>query len=170
MIQVSIESIQDALYKWVNSVLPTTPIIWYHENAPRPNVPYIALHLSMIDTVKQDYVDGAGNLTGNRDFILLVQGIGKNSMDFCEELKTSLSLPAIRAALRQDGIVFVNRLAITCISEVVDSRWEERNLLDLKFRFAQIDTDNSGTIDHFGIKGDVLDVDLSTVTEINIAI
>jgi len=165
---VSLSTVQDALYDWAHAVLPTIPIIWYHQNAPRPTVPYVSFHLSTIDTVKQDFVDGSGNLTGNRDFVLLCQGIGKNSMDFCESLKTSLSKPAIRHDLRMKGVVFVNRLVISRISEVVDSRWEERNILDLKFRFAQTDTDTSGIIEHANIEKDFYNPDLSTITIENI--
>ena len=163
-IQFTIEAVEDALYDWAHAVLPTVPIIWYHQNAPRPTVPYMSFHLSTIDTVKQDFVDGSGNMTGNRDFVLLCQGIGKNSMDFCEQLKSSLSLPAVRAALRANGVVFVTRLVISCIAEVVDSRWEERNILDLKFRFAQRDTDTSGIIEHTNIKKTFMDPSINTIT------
>jgi len=166
---VSIYTIENALFAWATLVLPpATPIIWYHVNAPRPVVPYVALHLSTINSVHVDYVDGKGNLTGNRDFTLLCQGIGKYSMDYLETMKTSLEKPAIQEFLRSKGVAFVERLALSCISEVVDSRWEERNILDLKFRFAQLDTDDSGMIEHVNGRGTLKDVDLSTITVVNI--
>lgn len=146
---ISIATIENALYGWAHAVLPSVPIIWYHQNAPRPTVPYIALHLETINSVGVDAqlfpgTDGKVEVVGNRDFILLVQGIGNASMDFLETLKSSLEKPTVQFALRQAGIVFVDRMAVACISELVDSRWEERNILDLKFRFAQTDKDDPG--------------------------
>jgi hypothetical protein len=165
---VSTYTIEKAIHDWAILVLGNVPVIWYHENAPRPVVPYVALHLSTINSVGWDYVDGSGRLTGNRDFVLLCQGTGRYSMDYLEKLKTSLEKPAIQAFLRNKNIAFVERLALACITELVDTRWEERNILDLKFRFAQRDTDDSGIIEEIVAGGIVKNIDLSTVAEINI--
>jgi len=165
------DTIEKAIYEWAVLVLPTnTPIIWYHENAPRPIVPYVALYISTVSSIGWDFVDGKGNLTGNRDFTLLCQGIGKYSMDFMETMKTSLEKPAVQLFLRSKEIAFVERLAISCISEVVDNRWEERHILDLKFRFAQLSTDTSGIVEHANIKGAIKNIDLSTVKSVNITL
>ena len=166
---VSIDTVEKGLYDWAVLVLGATiPIIWYHENAPRPNKPYVALHLSTINSIGHDFVDGSGNLTGNRDFMLLCQGIGKHSMDYLEALKTSLCKPKIQEFLRGKNIVYVDRLALSCIAEVVDSRYEERNMLDLKFRFAQMDTDLSGIIEKAYLCHDIIDVDLITITQLSV--
>jgi hypothetical protein len=167
-LRVSTFTIEDALYEWAKLVLPTIEVIWYHENMPRPKVPYIALHLSTINSVGHDFVDGSGNMTGNRDFTLLCQGFGKDSMDFLEQLKTSLEKPAIQSFLRSKDIVYVDRLALSCVAEVVDNRYEERNILDLKFRFAQRDEDASGIIEHTQTEGTFKGPDLSTVEVVNI--
>lgn len=166
---VSIDTVEKGLYDWAVLVLGATiPIIWYHENAPRPNKPYVALHLSTINSIGHDFVDGSGNLTGNRDFMLLCQGIGKHSMDYLEALKTSLCKPKIQEFLRSKNIVYVDRLALSCIAEVVDSRYEERNMLDLKFRFAQMDTDLSDIIEKAYLCHDIIDVDLITITQLSV--
>jgi hypothetical protein len=167
---VSIISIEDGLYDWVHLVLPTVAVIWYHENAPRPTVPYISLHLSTINsvhvdaTLSPDSVTGISPIVGNRDFVLLCQGIGLLSMDYLESLKLSLEKPSIQFFLRQKNIVFVERLANKCIAEVVDNRFEERNILDLKFRFAQYDADFNSTIEHVDIEKDFFSPDLNTIT------
>jgi hypothetical protein len=75
-----------------------------------------------------------------------------------------LEKPSIQAFLRTKNIVFVDRLALACIAEVVDNRYEERNILDLKFRFAQYDDDFVGVIDHVDIEKDFLSLDLNTIT------
>jgi len=172
---ISTHTIEDALYGWAHAVLPSVPVIWYHQNAPRPTVPYVALHLTTINSVGVDAhlfpgTDGKVEVVGNRDLILLVQGIGNASMDFLETLKLSLEKPTVQFALRQSGIVFVDRMAEECISELVDSRWEERNLLDLKFRFAQTDKDDPGYFTK--VQGDYIfkGVDLQTIVDIPISI
>jgi len=165
---VLISTIEKVIFDWAHLVLPTVKIIFYHENAPRPQTPYIALHLSTINSIGWDFVDGDGNLTGNRDFTVLCQGIGKSSMDYLEALKTSLERPKIQAFLNSKSVVFVERLAIACITELVDTRWEERNILDLKFRFAQTDKDNSGLIENINVRGIVKTDIITTIAEINI--
>jgi hypothetical protein len=167
---VAINTIEDALYDWVHLVLPAVPVIWYHQNAPRPIVPYLSLHLSVINSIGVDAVlapdpiHTLGTVIGNRDFVLLCQGIGLLSMDFLETLKLSLEKPSIQAFLQSRGLVFVERLANTCIAEVVDNRYEERNILDLKFRFAQYDSDQSGLIAHANLEKDFFAPDLNTIT------
>lgn len=165
---ISMVDIENTIYDWAAEVLGNVPVIWYHENAPRPVEPYVALHVETLNSVKRDYISGGGKITGNREFILLCQAIGRGSIDLLEKLKTSLERPEILAKLNANGIVFADRMAIVCISEVVDSRWEERHQLDLKFRFAQTDVDGSGVIEHANINGKVKS-DLETIVdEINI--
>jgi hypothetical protein len=173
---VSVLTIEDAIYDWVHLVLPAVPVIWYHQNAPRPVAPYLSLHLSVINSIGVDAVlppesvHATSEIVGNRDFVLLCQGIGLTSMDFLETLKLSLEKPSVQAFLRSKNIVFVDRLANTCIATVVDNRYEERNILDLKFRFAQTDVDTVGIIEHVDIEKDFYSPDLNTITVEHITI
>jgi hypothetical protein len=163
-------TIEDALYDWVHAVLPTVVIIWNHQNVPRPVVPYLDLHLSPISSVgvdavlPPDPVHGISEIVGNRDFTLSIQCLGPLASDYAETLRISLEKPSVQFNLRQKGVVFVDRLANVSISEVVDNRWEHRHLLDLKFRYAQYDTDFVGTIDHADIEKDFFSPDLNTIT------
>jgi len=167
---ISTHTIEDGLYAWATLVLPTVTVIWAHENAPRPTVPYITMHLLSINSVGVDAilppnnVTGVSEIVGNRDFTLSIKGIGTYSMEYLEALKLSLEKPSVQAFLRTKNIVFVDRLALTCIAEVVDNRFEERNLLDLKFRFAQYDNDTVGIIMHADIEKDFISLDLNTIT------
>jgi hypothetical protein len=167
---ISTHTIEDGLYAWATLVLPTIPVIWFHENAPRPVAPYVVMHLLSINSVGVDCVLPPDETTqiseviGNRDFTLQIKGIGTYSMEYLETLKISLEKPSVQAFLRGKNIVFVDRLALTCIAEVVDNRYEERNLLDLKFRFAQYDNDFVGIIDHVDIEKDFFNPDLNTIT------
>jgi len=177
MITVTEQMLEKAIYDWAAGVLGSNvPVVWYHDNAPRPIVPYVALHIRLTVSVGVDAIvqtspaSGTINIVGNRDFFLYVQGIGKSSADFCEALKTSLEKPTVQLQLRSAGIAFVNRISETCVSELVDNRWEERNLLDLKFRYAQIDTDAPGSFDKIAAEYDLINIDLNTITVDNITI
>lgn len=147
-----INTIEDALYDWAAAVLPGVPILWYHQNMPRPKVPYIAFHLKSIRAVGVDAQlppthAGVIEIIGNRDFTLECQAIGLLGDDYLESLITSLEKPTVQAALRANNIVIVNRSAIMDIAELVDNRFEERNIVDFFFRFAQTDTDTPGIIE-----------------------
>ena len=174
---ISTHYIEDGLYAWATLALPSSvPVVWFHENAPRPTVPYVALHLLTINSIGVDallYPDGitgVAEVVGNRDFTLQIKGIGNYSMEYLEALKISLEKPSVQDFLRARSIVFVNRLALTCIAEVVDNRYEERNLMDLKFRFAQQDSDTVGIIEHVNVEKDFYAPDLNTITVEHISI
>jgi hypothetical protein len=180
---VTVELVENTLYDWAYAVLNPTgtlpgaiiPVIWFHENMPRPTKPYLAIHLSTINSKGVDYVgipnnSGIAEIVGNRDLSLLIQGFGENSMNWMEKLKTSLEKPSIQLILRVANLVFVERLGINCIAEVVDNRFEERNQMDLRFRFAQIDSDNTGLIEHANVTGTLKGPDLNTITVTHINI
>lgn len=166
-------TLQDAIYDWAAGILGAVPVIWYHENAPRPTVPYVALHLFTVRSVGVDAQlppthAGAIEVVGNRDFTLECQGIGLSSMDFLEKLKTSLERPTVQESLREAaGICVVDRGAISDISDLVDSRWEERNVMDLFFRFAQVDTDTPGVIEKAFIEKKVYDPEQNLIVTEN---
>ncbi len=160
-----LNTIENAIYTWEQTVLPTIPMIWFHRNAPRPNVPYIAMHLKTINSKGVDaYIPKTDEIVGNRDFILMIQGFGSGSQGFMETLKTSLEKPSIQLYLSQNNLVFVDRMGVNDISEVVDSRWEERNQLDVIMRFAQVETDVEPKIEHSNIEKDFYRPDLNTIT------
>jgi len=163
--------IENVIYGWEQIVLPSVPAIWMHPNAPRPLVPYVALHMKTINSKGVDvFLLDTNEVVGNRDFVLMIQAFGLGSMGFLESLKTSLEKPSIQLYLSQNDLVFVDRLSINDISEVVDSRWEERSQMDLLMRFAQVDSDDPGTIEHVDIEKDFFAPDLNTITVEHIVI
>lgn len=163
--------IEDAIYGWEQIVLPSVPAIWMHQNAPRPLVPHVTLHMKTINSKGVDaFLPDTDEIVGNRNFVLMIQGFGLGAMGFMEALKTSLEKPSIQLYLTQNNLVFVDRLAINCISEVVDSRWEERAQLDLLMRFAQVDSEVLPKIEHVDIEKDFFGPDLNTITVENISV
>ena len=167
---VSFIDIENALYAWATGVVGSTiPVIWYHQNAPRPNAPYVALHLFTQRSVGVDAQlapgdQGENEIVGNRDFTLECQGVGKGSGDICELLKSSLQFLEVQEQLRAAGIAVVDWLAVQDLSELVDSRWEERNVVDFIFRFAQVSTATPGLIEHLNGEATYKSVDNVTIT------
>jgi hypothetical protein len=167
---ISLHTIENALYLWATAALgPLVPVIWYHLNAPRPVVPYVAMHLFSIRSVGVDAQlspdgDGEIEIVGNRDFSLECQAIGLYSRDYLEKLKMSLERPAVQQILRTAGICIVDRGAITDLTSLVDSRWEERNTIEFFFRFAQVDIDAPGYFERTNIQTDLIGCDNITIT------
>jgi len=141
------------LYVWASSNIPVgMPAIYYYPNAPRPTVDYITLYLSSIDQIGWDYVqgplaiDGIAEQVGDREFILTVQGYGGDPMTVLQNLRTSLQKQSVLDSLRVNGIVFVSWFPINDITDLVDSRFEQRATMDIRFRIADVYSDNSGVI------------------------
>lgn len=167
----SIYTIEDSLYTWASGQLPGVPILWYHQNMPRPKVPYVAFHLKSIRAIGVDARlspshAGVMEIVGNRDFTLECQAIGNLGDEYLEKLIMSLEKPTVQAALRANDLAVVDRTPIMDIAELVDNRYEERNVVDLFFRFAQTDSDNPGVIEILNdAKFDAISPDLITITE-----
>lgn len=151
---LSVATIRTNLYTWAVANVPATmPVIYLNNNSPRPTVPYVTLYISSFVEIGWDYLQqplstttGIGNLTGDREFTLQVQAYGGDPITILETLRTSLQLPSVLASLRSSGLVRVNWFPIADITELVDSRFEQRATMDVLFRVAQTTTDNVGNI------------------------
>lgn len=165
-------SIQDSLFDWANGQL-AAPVIWAEQNATPPANPYATLRMSSTTRVGEDFigppdsVTGIADLTGNRDFMLEVQTFGTVAKTNIEKLRTSLQKPSVLAALRVDGVVFVEEVAQNNIADLVPgtTKYEEREFLDLMMRTASVDTDDVGVIEHVELTEKVLDPAGNTVIE-----
>jgi hypothetical protein len=142
------------LYNWCLANIPSgMPVIYLYANAPRPTVDYVSLYISTITQIgwdwTQDPLDDTGvtQMVGDREFILQVQAYGGDPMTVMQNLRTSLQKQTVLDSLRVNGIVFVNWNPINDITELVDSRFEQRASMDVLFRIADVSTDNLGVID-----------------------
>jgi hypothetical protein len=162
-------TIQAGIYSWGIAVLPSVPIIWSDDNGDRPSTTYISFKLPTIKGVGVD-IELDTEVVGNRDFVLATQSFGSGAMDNLETLKMSLSKISNILLLRAVNIAIVSQGSVNDISMLLDSRWEERAQCDFNFRFAQIDSDDSGAIQHINIEKDFYRPDLSTITVENILV
>ena len=146
-------AVRTTLYNWAVANLPSgMPVIYLYPNAPRPTIDYVTLYISTISQVGWDFTqqpladDGIAQMIGDREFILQVQGYGGDPVTYLQNLRTSLQKQTILDTLRSNGIVFFNWAPISDITELIDSRFEQRATMDVFFRIADVYTDNLGVI------------------------
>lgn len=141
------------LYDWIISVIPNgMPAIYLYNNSPRPQVDYLTLYITSVTQIGWDYVQGPLDNTGisqqvgDREFTLQIQAYGGDPLTVLENIRTSLQKQSVLDTLRQNGIVLANWYPINDVTELVDSRFEQRGSLDILFRIADIYTDDPGVI------------------------
>jgi len=160
------------LYNWAVANVPLgMPVIYYYPNAPRPTVDYVSLLISSLIQVGWDYwpspTDTAGDVIGigDRDFTLQVQAYGGDPLTILENLRTSLQKQTVLDSLRVNGIVFVSWFQINDITDLVDSRYEQRATMDILFRVAQQSLDTNGTIAQLVTQEIILNVEGDVVVD-----
>jgi hypothetical protein len=142
------------LYNWAIANIPSAmPVIYLYPNSPRPTIDYVSLYISTVTQIGWDYVQGPLDNTGisqqvgDREFTLQIQAYGGDPLTVLQNLRTSLQKQSVLDSLRANGIVFADWFQINDITELVDSRYEQRGSLDILFRIADVYTDNLGVID-----------------------
>ena len=148
---INYEIVKTALFNWAVLQVPVgMPVIFYDPNAPRPNQPYLTLFLSSIDQVSWDWYSqssnaaGEINMHGDRRFTLQLQAYGNDPLTVLENLRTSLQKQSVLDTLRANGLSFYNFLAINDITDLVDSKFEKRAQMDLRFGIGQSYIDATG--------------------------
>lgn len=151
---LNFNTVRTNLYNWAVANVPSgMPVIYYYQNAPRPTVDYVTLYISSLVQIGRDFTQGtfddggSSDLVGDREFTLQVQAYGGDPLTILENLRTSLQIESVLATLRAVGIVYVNWFPINDITDLIDSRFENRGTMDLLFRIAQMVTENIGAID-----------------------
>lgn len=171
------KTLKNALYDWAVSNVPVNmPVVYYYPNAPRPTVDYVTLLISSVNQIGWDYVpmpsDNSGIVeqVGDREFIVTVQGYGGDPLTVLENLRTSLQKQTVLDSLANKGIVFVNWYTIQDITDLVDSRFEQRATMDILFRIAQEYFDNLGVISQTEIEEIIFNVDGSLILDQTVVI
>ncbi len=148
-------TVRTNLYNWAIANIPSAmPVIYLYPNSPRPTVDYVSLYISTITQIGWDWTQdplndsGITNMVGDREFTLQAQAYGGDPMTVLQNLRTSLQKQSVLDSLRVNGIVLVNWFAINDITDLVDSRYEQRASMDILFRIADVYIDNLGVIDN----------------------
>jgi hypothetical protein len=146
-------TVRNSLYTWAIANVPAgMPVIYLYANAPRPTVDYVSLYITSVTQIGRDWtqepltISGSSAMVGDREFTLQVQAYGGDPLTVLEGLRTSLQTASVLASLRVAGLVYVDWFPIQDTTELVDSRYENRGSLDLRWRIANVYTDSLGEI------------------------
>jgi hypothetical protein len=169
---IDFNSVRTSLYNWVvANVSSGMPVIYLYNNSPRPTVDYITLYISSVTQIGWDFVQsplddvGSSQQVGDREFTLQINAYGGDPITVLQNLRTSLQIQSVLDTLRANGIVFANWFPINDITELVDSRYEQRGSMDILFRMADIYSDNVGVIDTVVYEEKYLNADGSVIID-----
>ena len=159
-------TLKKALHGWAvaQSGYADGKVLWAEQNAPLPSRPCLTMKISSLVQVKEDFAtppddDGIAMVHGDREFTLSIQAFGGEPMAVLEILKNSLHRFEVKQTM-PEGLAFVEPLGINSVSELLDSKYEDRAALDLLCRIpsqfgADGTTDKPYTTDEVGLIEDV---------------
>lgn len=170
-------ALKTSLYNWVIANIPVgMPAVYYYPNAPRPEVDYVSLQITSLSQIGWDYVPrptatpGTVTQVGDREFTFQVQAYGGDVLTVLENLRTSLQKQTVLDTLRANGIVFVNQFPINDITDLIDTRFEQRATMDILFRISQQYLDTLGIIDIVQLREIIKDVDSTIILDQTVTI
>lgn len=145
---------KSGIYNWVNNNTNVTLIRWARQNDPgKISLPYIDLFIREMENIGQDYETAPNNTTayasvyGNRDCILEISYYGEDAIQSLNQLYMSVRTYDVKQQFLQDEIVFVRKESILDLTELIDTRYEERALATFIMRYAsEFTDDNAGVI------------------------
>lgn len=166
------KQLKTAMYDWAVANVPSDmPVVYYYPNAPRPVVDYVSLQISAVNQIGWDYVPrpsddpGIVEQVGDREFTMSIQAYGGDVLTVLNNLRTSLQKDTVLDTLRANGVAFVNWFSINDITDLIDSRFEQRAAMDVLFRIADEYFDTLGTIGQLELEEEILNVDGSTIID-----
>ena len=136
-------------------------------NRPRPSLPYFTFRTASLVPIGNDSVltpneDGVAETIGDREFTISIQYFGDNAVGKLDYLYTCLTKEKVKSDFEVAGFVFVMLIGnINNISELLDSKFEERASMDLLCRVASVIEDadvgyiNGEKIDYTYKLGDI---------------
>lgn len=164
---INFSTIYGTLYTVVNSIINTptqrAALVFADQNAPAPAKPYVYMRLNSINQIFDDETgpideDGETNMRGFREFTLEIQSIGSGAIGFIHEIETSFQKYTTRNILWQNNIAYIRQLNITNLSEVYESRFQERASADFQFRTGIDYVDDIGIIETVILNGKYLQI------------
>ncbi len=157
---------EDAFYAWAFAAIGgTIPVVWQHQNAPRPERPYVALQVGAIAPVGHDGFTGVDDegirqMTGDRNVTIMAMAFGTprnehEGMVLIGKLGLSLQSYAVRDTLEDAGISFVQVLSTQNLSALRDTQFEGRAQADFQFRVLDTADEDAGYVAAVALEGEV---------------
>lgn len=146
-----------AIYDWAKLELEME-FIWADQDAHRPNKPYGSMKIipgftkiGATDNITHK-LDGVFNVAGTREFTLSLNCYGSSALERANFVSSSLEKPTVIEKFNTAGLVIVKVEQVNDLSIVIDTAFETRSQVDIKFRIAQVVEDNIGFIEIVEIK------------------
>ncbi len=147
---ISFDSLKRNISKLIVS-LTSQKVIFEDQNANTSSVDYILLKITGLDFIGFDdstaRPDDAGIATtqGDREFILSLQAISKNGMEILASLIEKLNLQSTLPQLKEKKLAYIGLDgSITDITTEIGGRFEQRSVVDLRFRISKNYTSDAG--------------------------
>ncbi len=162
---MSMKSKRNALIKWVELSLnlPVGKVVWYQQNAPRPQKPYVSLHMGTSKTIGREQVlpvneEGAAIIISHREVTLSVFNFVPDNVDPVEMLmilQASLDSTKIRELFEAEDIAYAKTISgPQDVTFKLDTLLEQRATMDLIFRMPwEFNDADQGMITVVGIEG-----------------
>ena len=151
-------ALEDALYTWLTAELAITVIMARQAKPRASSTPYATVLVPPPRTVGYD---DAGQLTdpgapayasramrGDREATIEVQVLGPLAFDLVRQASNSLNKQVARSALAAAGMAPKDNGTITDLTELLETQFEERAMLEVEMVFADSYTDSVPLIEH----------------------
>ena len=159
-------TIDTAVKAWIDGVLDTEKAILANQpldndGAPKLVAPYNTFRAFGFDGWGKPYQTRPDSNQANAqsvnyqdyDFTVTVQCVGRNSGQRARKLEASISLESVRVAFANAGIIPVEQISSTDGTGLMDTRWEEKTIVDFRFRMAEGTAETVGNINTADIAG-----------------
>lgn len=169
-----IASVKTALRKWVELALVGTAAeghaVLSRQGGPRPARPYAMVGIDSVQMRGRDEkrdIDAAGerDVVGPRVVTATVQVFGANALGLAEGLRATLTLDAVRALLRSEGVSFLAAEAVQDITIALETDFEERAAFEVRVAYASSQTESVGWIAHVEVAGRYRDPSGTTIID-----
>ena len=134
------EPLRLSIYTWFSETSGITTI-WAEQAGPKPSRPFATLKL-ITGAVKmggQDNLrvssDGRFVLNGPRSITLRAQVFGKDALEILTTVRDSLDDPDVIDVLDAEGLAVMDDGEPSDITEALETIFEQRAVLDVKFEF-----------------------------------
>jgi hypothetical protein len=157
--------IKKAIYDWAAAVIAeegrTDPVIWDHDDGPRPEAPFISLSFTGTSTpgspnysmVEMTPENPGGVQTISR-FVrrsLTMYAFGEGAMDLLETVKASIEKEAYIEMLARKGLVIPQALDVRENPNIYSGSTEEAAIFEFYLTYTRVMTDTPGWIERVDI-------------------
>ena len=168
MTLVSATAIEDALISWLGVVHPGVEAVLGWPNAPRPDLPYIAVRVEGLDPIGQDDRseiddDGLQTIYGDRLVNVKIDAYGSGALDLVRAIANSIWRQSVSATLLAAGLCPRLPGPVTDLTGMLETSPEDRAHVEMVFGILDTYTDDVGIIDAVDGDGDVVKPDGTTL-------